>query len=109
MIEIWKHFNFYDKDAILNRFQLAPRADLSRQHPLQLVAHKPQDGPRGVQTNSLYFIGVSTWNKLPKQVVMSKTINSFKNQLDNYWKDHMYNPDNPPSIDFSELSKETGR
>ena len=108
MIEIWKHFKSYDKAAIPERFKLAPRAELSRQHPLQLVVHKPQDGSRGVQSNSLYFLGVSAWNRLPKEVVMSKTINSFKNQLDNHWKNHMYNPDNPPSFNFTELSQEMG-
>ena len=109
MIEIWKHFNTYDKKAICARFQLAPRAELSRQHPLQLVAQNPLDGSRGAQTNSFYFLAVSAWNKLDRNVVMSKTINSFKNQLDTLWIEHMFNPDNPPPFNFSELSQEMGR
>ena len=28
----------------------------------------------------------NTWNNLPKQVVDSKTVNSFKSQLNNHWK-----------------------
>ena len=109
MIEIWKHFNSYDRAAISPRFQLAPRAELSRQHPLQLVTHKPLDGSRGAQSNSLYFIGATVWNKLSRKVVMSKTINTFKNQLDNHWKEHMFDTDNQPPFEFSELSQETGR
>ena len=107
MIELWKHFNSYDRAAISPRFQLAPRAELSRQHPLQLLTHKSNDGTRGVQTNSLYFAGALAWNKLPRNVVMSKTINSFKNQLDNHWRDFMYDPENPPPFEFSELGRET--
>ena len=109
MIELWKHFNSYDKAAISPRFQLAPRAELSRQHPLQLVAHKPQDGVRGAQTNSLYFAGVLVWNKLVRKVVTVKTINSFKNQLDIHWKQYKFDPETPPPFDFSELGQEMGR
>ena len=100
---------FIDRAAISPRFQLAPRAELSRQHPLQLVMHKARDGIRGTQSNSLYFAGISVWNKLDKKVVLSKTMNSFKNQLDNLWKEHKFDPENPPPFEFAELSQETGR
>ena len=109
MIELWKHFNSFDRAAVSPRFQLAPRAELSRQHPLQLVMHKARDGIRGAQSNSLYFAGISVWNKLDKKVVLSKTMNSFKNQLDNLWKEHKFDPENPPPFEFAELSQETGR
>jgi hypothetical protein len=29
---------------------------------------------------------VDEWNKLPKKVIDSKTINTFKSQLNNHWK-----------------------
>ena len=29
---------------------------------------------------------VNSWNSLPKYVVNAKSVNSFKSELDNYWK-----------------------
>jgi hypothetical protein len=29
---------------------------------------------------------VDEWNKIPKKVIDSKTINTFKSQLNNHWK-----------------------
>ncbi|XP_062620616.1 uncharacterized protein LOC134282197 [Saccostrea cucullata] len=36
---------------------------------------------------------VSLWNSLPEDVVSAKTLNTFKNRLDNFWKDQdvLYN------------------
>ena len=31
--------------------------------------------------------GVKYWNSLPEKIVTSKTLNTFKNRLDKYWKD----------------------
>ena len=39
---------------------------------------------------SFYYLAPIAWNNLPAQdsVVESDTINTFKNRLDNHWKDH---------------------
>ena len=41
---------------------------------------------------------VKHWNNLPDAVVTAPSVNSFKNRLDNYWKDHplKYDPDMHP-------------
>ena len=44
------------------------------------------DVKRGPQTNSFYHRVVKIWNNLSEGVVQ-ETINSFKNSLDEYWKD----------------------
>ncbi len=85
MIELYKHFTIYDRSILPSTFQ--PRNRPSRQHPLQLLTPKSFDGKRGAQTNSFYHRSVKTWNNLPKAVVSSKTINDFKNNLDEYWND----------------------
>ena len=30
---------------------------------------------------------INSWNSLPQYVTQTKNVNSFKNELDNYWKD----------------------
>ena len=43
--------------------------------------------PMEAQTNSFYHRVVKTWNELPEVVVNSKTINNFKNNIDELWKE----------------------
>ena len=83
MIELFKHFNMYDKSILAPTFQ--PRDRPSRQHNYQLHFPKSSDGKRGTQTNSFYHRVVKIWNYLPSKVVDSKTINIFKNNLDAHW------------------------
>ena len=83
MIELFKHFNMYDKSILAPTFQ--PRDRPSRQHNYQLHFPKSSDGKRGTQTNSFYHRVVKIWNHLPSKVVDSKTINIFKNNLDEHW------------------------
>ena len=86
MIELYKHFHKYDQDTLPHPFQ--PRNRVSRKHDFQLVWIKPKDGIRGLQTNSFYYRTIKTWNDLPKEVVNAKDINSFKEKLDEAWKEN---------------------
>ena len=85
MIEIWKHFNVYDKSSLGQAFK--PRTRIIRSKTMQLLNNKSKDGVRGPQRNSFYHRTVDVWNKLPEKVKVSKTINEFKNNLDNEWND----------------------
>ena len=86
MIEIFKHFHTYDKPTLSQSF--LPQKYPSRQHKFQLVQRKPKGGKRGLQQNSFYYRCQEIWNKLPSNVVDAEDINSFKNSLDAYWKNH---------------------
>ena len=81
MIEIFKHFHFYNK----NTFSLLPTR-ISRKHEFQMYARTPKDGVRGIESNSFYQRTVKLWNNLPRNVVNAKCINSFKEKLDDHWK-----------------------
>ena len=85
MIEVFKHFNSYDKSTLSPSFK--PRDRPSRQHKLQLHQPHSNDGVRGIQKNSFYHRVAPMWNKLPKNVVEVKTIEDFKKALDKHWKD----------------------
>ena len=85
MIEVFKHFNSYDKSTLSTSFN--PRDRPSRQHKLQLHQPHSNDGVRGAQTNSFYHRVAPIWNNLPKSVVEVETIDDFKNALDKHWKD----------------------
>ena len=88
MIEMWKHFNVYDRDILSPSFTPNERPVRNGNHKFQLYQRRPGDGERGVQTNSYYFRTTEIWNGLPTFVVESKTIDSFKNNLDRAWADH---------------------
>ena len=85
MMEVYKHFNTYDRCTLSPSFK--PRERETRQHNFQLLTSPPKDGQRGLQSNSFYYRVARVWNFLPHDVVSAKEINSFKNALDNFWKD----------------------
>ena len=85
MIEVWKHFNTYDKSTLSTNFRPIPRA--SRRHRYQLTRNIPKDGIRGSQSKSFYFRVPNKWNDLPPEVVESRDINMFKARLDAAWID----------------------
>ena len=85
MIEIFKHFHSYDNCTLPENFR--PRNRPSRKHDYQLVWKAPKDGVRGLQANFFYFQIIKTWNELPKEIVLAKSIDSFKNKLHEAWKD----------------------
>ena len=86
MIEIYKHFEVYDKETITPTFQ--PRTRPSRSHNRMLMPPIARDGVRGVQHNSFYYRSVTTWNNLPKDVPIAPSVHSFKRRLDMAWKDN---------------------
>ena len=88
MIEMFKHFNKYDKHALSSSFQ--PRPRVLRKHKLQVYERIPSDGCRGIQSNSFYYRTARQWNTLPKNVAEAKTIDSFKNNLDTHWENIVY-------------------
>ena len=85
MIEIFKHFYFYDNCPLPENFR--PRNRPSRKHDYQLAWKAPKDGVKGVQANLIYFRTIKTWHEFPKEIVHAKSIDSFKNKLDEAWKD----------------------
>ena len=86
IIEMYKHFNRYDREILPSSFN--PRARPSRQHKFQLHEVNPADGERGVQSNFLYQRISRTWNELPSSVVEADNIDLFKNRLDKHLEDH---------------------
>ena len=83
-IEVYKHLHTYHKETLPSRFQPSRS---KRNHDQQLIWNKPKDGTRGVQSNSFYFRTIPLWNDLPGSVVGATSVNSFKNKLDEAWKD----------------------
>ena len=88
MIEIYKHINLYNKNIISPIFKIKSRP--SRQHNHQVFIPKAKDGIHGVHTNAFYQRAIPVWNLLPKEVVDSTTLNSFKQNLDKVWLDRIY-------------------
>ena len=93
MIQVWKHFNMYDRATLPPSFRPITRA--TRKHPYQLTRNRPKDGARGVQSNSFYYRIARSWNNLDRSVVEAPTTNCFKARIDAAWK----NKDNKYTID----------
>ena len=83
--DIFKHFHSDDNCTLPKNFRFRNRP--GRKHDYQLVRKAFKDGMRGLQTNFFYFQTIKTWNELPKEIAYAKSINSFKNKLDEVWKD----------------------
>ena len=64
-----------------------PRSRPNRKHGYQMVRKASKDGVRGLQANFFYFRKIKTWNGFPKEIVHAKSIDAFKNKLDEEWKD----------------------
>ena len=88
MIETWKHFNEYDKRVFPESFKMQQfTRPIRNKHELQLVQGMPTRRYGKCLASSFYYRVPRLWNKLPAKVVNSKTINAFKNSLDEHWKD----------------------
>ena len=87
MIEMYKHFHFYDRETTSTSFN--PQTRPSRKHKFQLYVRPSKDGARGVETNFFFQRTAETWNGLPAGVVNAEDINEFKNNLDDHWREDM--------------------
>ena len=85
MIQVWKHFNTYDRATLSSNFRPIPRE--TRKHSYQLTRNRPKDGKLGIQSNSFYFRVATVWNDLDPKVVESENINTFKARIDAAWAD----------------------
>ncbi|XP_066935011.1 uncharacterized protein [Clytia hemisphaerica] len=86
MVQVYKHLSFYDKDTIPSK--LISRARPKRRHSKELLPNFANDRFNGPQTKSFYYRCVPTWNKLPREVVSAQSIKSFKEKLNDAWKNH---------------------
>ena len=83
IIEVYKHLDIYDKNAAPSRF-LISRAKCGHNH--QLIWYIPKDGTRGKQT-PFYLCTIPELSNLLDETVNSASLSTFKNQLDDAWKD----------------------
>ena len=62
----------------------------ARGHSKMLFAQRPR---LDIRKHSFTVRAATTWNSLPDNVVCAKSINSFKNRLDRFWKNQevLYN------------------
>ena len=78
--DIFKHYHSYNNCTLPENFRLRSRP--SRKRDYQLVWKAPKDGVRWRQKNFFYFETIKTWNELSKEIGHAKSIDSFKNKLD---------------------------
>ena len=90
MIEVWQHFNVYDKSVFPSTFEHLTRP--SRRHDFQLRQHarKSKHAYAKPQCVSFYYRVPRLWNKLPRHIVTSPNIDTFKNRLDRHWRNAMF-------------------
>ena len=86
MVQIYKHLHNYDQATIPKK--IVRRTRPSRKHEFELLPNFANDGHRGPQSKSFYYRCITAWNNLPRDVVTAQTISSFKNRLNNAWKNH---------------------
>ena len=85
VIEMFKHFKTYDKTA-LTPPSFKPRTRPSRKHKFQIQQQRGER--RSVLRNTFYHRVAQAWNELPREVVEVDDVNTFKNRLDESWKNH---------------------
>ena len=85
MIETWKFLQkIYKADCPW--FTLVENSS-TRGHPLKLKKQRPNTiRHANIFSNRV----IDAWNSLPSDIVMAPSINSFKNRLDNHWRDKQY-------------------
>ena len=88
MVEVYKHLHFYDKSSVPEKFIARTRPN--RRHDFELKRIFARDGFKGVQTNSFYHRVIKEWNNLPREVVNSTSIATFKRKMDIAWHDKKF-------------------
>ena len=97
LIEMFKHFCLYDKDAVTGpSFQENHRS--SRKHEHQLREHF-RARRRGLSENSFYGRVIKLWNDLPRHVAEEKNVNRFKNALDKHLEKHPWKYEHNPLLE----------
>ena len=83
MIDVYKFLNnIYDTDKP-NFNTVDPEERRTRGHSKKIVK---QRGKSKTRLNFFSYRVVNQWNDLPEQVINAKSLNAFKNRLDNFWK-----------------------
>ena len=78
------NIHFYDPQTTWNKFVKKSRP--TRFHDHEFVPDFADDGFRGAQTKSFYYRSIPTWNALPRFVIESTSIKSFKESLNKAWE-----------------------
>ena len=89
LIQYFKINNGFDK-VIWHNPPITIENSITRGHNQKMIReklHKNREGQIGKTNARHYFFNnrvVENWNKLPQEVIDSRTVNQFKNRLDNY-------------------------
>ena len=85
MIECYKYIHRKYKTVRPHLTKADNQQRQLRGHSLKL---KKTCSRLNLRTNYFSNRIISTWNSLPDEVVTAQSVNAFKNQLDNHWKDY---------------------
>ena len=88
LIEVYKILNNkYDPITTKNLLTLCPNELPTRSHPYKLLKYRSN-----TEQFKHFFSNrvVNIWNKLPTNVVMATSVNSFKGHIDRHLSEHMF-------------------
>ena len=85
LIETFKILNGFERVDQNKFFKIATVTE-TRGHDLKLFKPRLQKSLRWRQDFFSQRV-INSWNSLPQYVMQTKNVNSFKNELDNYWND----------------------
>ena len=91
MIEVYKILHgLYDSTTTKSLFTYS--TSNTRGHALKLTKES-----FGTTVYQKFFTNriINAWNSLPESIVLSGTLNIFKNALDKYWVEYMFTSDQP--------------
>ena len=93
MIEVWKHFQVYDQGIIPSSFIRNLRPSRFHQFQLHQSALITKRSYGKAHSSSFYHRAPRLWNKLPEDVIISPTLDTFKKRLDRHWYDTKFRYD----------------
>ena len=87
MIQVYKYMNekYHNKDL----FEISSE-ERTRGHRLKLF--KPRCRTN-IRQNFFTVRVIEDWNSLPEEVIEAKNVNTFKNRLDAWWENQLYEYD----------------